>query len=209
MTRVGLELAQQDPFRLVGGHPGHPLELALLLFGQRVIPRRLLRDGRLSLGDGPLAGQKLRVGAFGRRCPVGDGVGLLGELLLERGQLLAARAGLLLRLVQEVVRLLLGGQHDFLALRLRVPFGILEESPRRVLGSPDGVGGDALAAGQPDGEQHRHGDDGADVWEKSVEAHARSLSRDRGGYRPWVGPLDDGDAEGRRRNPALPCGEVE
>jgi hypothetical protein len=190
-----LDRLRDDVFRLVGGHPRHPLQLALLVLDQRCVAGGLGGDVRFLLGEGLLARRQRGSRAFGGRQAVGDGVSLLGELFLECGQLLTAFAGLLFGLVQEVVRLFLGGQRDFLVSGLRVPLGTLDEPSRFVLGSADGVGGDTLQAEQPDEKQHRHGDkrgdDGPDRGKKRAEAHGGLYLQ--GPRRvPTVGRVPDG-----------------
>ena len=89
--------------------------------------------------------------------------------LLERLRLLALLVSLAFGLGQEIVRLFLGVEQRLLLAVLRVAFRVLHDPQRLFLRPADGLGGDALAIGDPDGEHGRRRHQGdEDVYEEPV-----------------------------------------
>ena len=89
--------------------------------------------------------------------------------LFERLRLLALLARLAFGLGEEIVRLFLGVEQRLLLAGLGVAFGVLHDPQRPLLRPADGLGGDALAIGDPDGKHGRRRHQGdEDVYEEPV-----------------------------------------
>ena len=155
-ARIRLDLADQHVLRLVGGHPGHPLQLPLPLRAQLLVAFGACGRGRLPLAQRRLAPANLLVllrgggDALGQR-PVAVFLRAPAhrQRLLVRGRPLAYLAGLFLGLLAQRVRLFLGREQQFLLLRLGVA--------QQALGVVPGAAGDLPRGipprGEPDEEQ--------------------------------------------------------
>ena len=156
VTRLALDLPDQQLLRLVGGQSGDALELVLLLRDQLL--RIWLPRPRPSSHAGCSAWSRAASSFSSRsmapwRSAAADS--RRNSVCSSVDGLLAIGARLTLRLHQDVVRLLLGFEQRFFLGRFGVAFGVPGETLRLLFGAADGVGGDALAVGDPDGEHRR------------------------------------------------------
>ena len=112
--------------------------------------------------------------------------------------------------------LFLGVEERFFRCGFGVALGVLDEARGLFLGAADGLGGDALAAGDPEGEhraavasattaQIRYSTIGItrDVLSRDPSAQGRRRAR---GSAPRIQEVEEGSG---RKRPALPCGEVD
>ena len=153
VPRVALDLLEQQLLGLVGGQAGDAFELVLLRARRaaRTWPRRPPPSSRARRPPcraprSSFSSRSIARLALGRATPRG------GQRLLERGGLLALLARLPLGLDQQLVRLLLGLEQRFLLAGFGVALGVLDDAERLFFGAADGLGGDALAVGDPHGE---------------------------------------------------------
>ena len=150
---IRLELTQQDLLGLVRRHTRYALQLALLLGHERRVPLSLRLQVGLALIDGVFASLKVLLGLVRRRLALRETASLIGQLLFEGGDFLLTCARLVLGRAQQLVRLLFGGQDDFLAPRLRIAFGLMQEAFGVRLSSPNGLRRHPLSGGQPPDEE--------------------------------------------------------
>ena len=143
------DLPKQDIFGFVRRQAGDPLKLTLVLRDELLVPREGGRCCLLSLGHGSLTGSQLRVHLSSGGLTCGDGLRVLGQLLLECRDLLAPVAHLVIGLQQQLMSLLFGGQQHFLVLGFGLALGIPQDPLSVLRGSADGLGDDSLADGDP------------------------------------------------------------
>ena len=152
--RVGFDLAEQHFFGFVGGEPGQPLQLALLIGDEPLVAGGRFLRGFRPHRDRLIAAAQVLFGALRDGGAIGQGARLFGQRLFEPRSLDAPFARLALGLDQQLVRALLAGEDRFLQLRVGVALALPANAIRLLLRAADGLGGDASAVGHPI-EQHR------------------------------------------------------
>ena len=100
----------------------------------------------------------------------------LHQDLLDAGDLLPVIARVLLGLDAQLVRALLGLEQRFLASRVVLALGVAQDARRLFFGAADGLGGEALAVGEPIAEDRRGGGKRDDEIEGVVQDLARHES---------------------------------
>ena len=148
--RVGFDLLDQQLARLVAGQAGEPLEIAAAAARRalRSGPRWSRRSARAC--SAPARGVPARGRAPRSACLLFDERRLaLDQHLLDAGNLLPVIARVLLGLDAQLVRALLGLEHRFLAPRVGFALRVAQDARRLFLGAADGLGGEALAVGEP------------------------------------------------------------
>ena len=177
--RVGFDVLQQEVFGFFGRQPRQALELVLLRGDELLVFRRRRRTCCfLTFGDGLRLRLQLLLLALGGRHLVAEGRFPAPQLLFGVRQLLGLFAGDPLGLGAHLVRFFLGLEQRLLLAGFGVALGVLHDAQRLLFRAADGLGGDALAIGDPVGE-HRSGGhqrDGAIDEIHQIEAHDGSLN---------------------------------
>ena len=93
-----------------------------------------------------------------------------GQRLLERRHLLPFPARLAIGLRQHLMRLFLRFEQRFLPAGFAVALGVLDDAHGLRLGAANGLGGDALAVGDPDGKHRRRRPEGDEDIDQQYQA---------------------------------------
>ena len=178
VASIVLHVAEQDVFGLVRRHPGNAGELARVVGDQFLVPGHLVGDLGFLFSERGIPALEPTLISLDRRLALAKRALLLVGLLFERCELCVSRAHLLFGLTIDLVRFLFCGEHDFLALGVRLTLGFLEDALGLFLGATDGLRGEALARGDPDKEDDHPRDEGGDEAGRAAEdlAHERDLT---------------------------------
>ena len=156
VARLVFDLLDQQLFGFVGGEAGDALELVLLAGHQLLVFADRGRGRLLPIGDGPIARADLLFEAVEPGLALVERRVALAERLLHGGGLLPLLQRLALGVHHQLVGLLLGVEEGFLLEGVGVALSVPDEAGGLVLGTADGVGGDAFAVCHPPGK-HRAG----------------------------------------------------
>ena len=165
MPGFTLDLLDEELLGFVGSKAGDAFQLVLLLGDQAVVFLSRSLGDLLALRHGLFARAQLFVQTLGRRLTLSQRPFPAVKRLLDRQRLLAIVPGLFFGLGRDVVGLFLGREQRFFLSGLGVAFGVLDEAGGALFSATNRVGGDSLAAGEPDGEDdarrhqgHQHND---------------------------------------------------
>ena len=138
--------------------------------------------GLFTCDDGVFAGAQIARGPVDSGAALPERALAFVQVAFERGQLFAALAGVILRLVAQVLGLLAGRELRFLASGANLALGALEQSPGFFAGTAHCLGGDPPARDDPHAEEDQTYDSGREAGSDSgrQELHAR-LARSRRG----------------------------
>ncbi len=211
--RVRFDLFQEQLARLVGGEARDALQLALAV-GENL----LAADGRgvgarLGVGGRGMARPQVALERLGGRQAVGECARLVGQALIEAGDLLLARPRLRVGVRDEGVRAFARFEQRFLLEGFGFAARLLPHVGGVLFGAPDDLGREALAARDPpqDAGERRHPDNRAGQGEVHGGRGTHRVTFLYGRGRPFAASLLTATSRRvvrERKDPALPCGEV-